>query len=204
ISPGLSGMRTTAEIAPPEGKSIDHRETQSQPPLVVEPEPAAVQPRIESAGEFVRRADPLVWPIRWLSVERMITPWLPVIVLAWCGGVLLFALRPLASWLAIRQLRSRGISGVSPVIAETLARIAKRLQLRRAVRIVQSTLVRAPLVIGWLRPLILLPVSVVCELPAEQLDAILAHELAHIRRHDFPINVLQTLIETIFFYHPAV
>src|SRR5439155_21994904 len=132
----------------------------SQPLLVVEPDPAAVQPRIESASEFVRRADPLVWPIRWLSVGRMITPWLPAIVLAWCGGVLLFALRPLASWLAIRQLRSRGISGVSPVVAETQARVARRLDLRQAVKIVQSTLVRAPLVVGWLRPLILLPVCV--------------------------------------------
>src|SRR5437773_8717160 len=110
ISPGLSGMRTTAEIAPPEGKSIDRRETQSQPLLVVEPDPAAVQPRIESASEFVRRADPLVWPIRWLSVERMITPWLPVIVLTWCGGGLLFALGPRSTWLAIRQLRARGLS----------------------------------------------------------------------------------------------
>src|SRR5262249_746568 len=114
------------------------------------------------------------------------------------------ALRPVASWLAIRQLRSRGISGVPPVVLEALERVAKHLHLRRAVTIVQSTLVRAPVVVGWLRPFILLPVGIGCELPLGQLDAILAHELAHVRRHDFPINVLQTLIEAVFFYHPAV
>jgi len=139
----------------------------------------------------------------WPSVEQIVSPWLPWIVLIWCGGVLVFSLRPLASCLAIRRLRASSTQAPTAVEA-ALAKVAKRLRLRRAVAIVQSAMVRAPVVVGWLRPLILLPVGIVCELPAAQLDAILAHELAHIRRHDFLINMLQTLVETLCFYHPAV
>src|SRR5207244_3461916 len=66
------------------------------------------------------------------------------------------------------------------------------------------TLVQTAVVVGYFRPVILLPVSVVTGLTAAQLEAILAHELAHVRRHDYLVNLLQTLGETVFFYHPAV
>ena len=61
-----------------------------------------------------------------------------------------------------------------------------------------------PTVIGWLKPVVLLPASALAALSPQQLEAILAHELAHIRRHDYLVNLLQTLVETLLFYHPAV
>ena len=61
-----------------------------------------------------------------------------------------------------------------------------------------------PTVIGWLKPVVLLPASALAGLTPRQLEAILAHELAHIRRHDYLVNLLQTLVETLLFYHPAV
>ena len=67
-----------------------------------------------------------------------------------------------------------------------------------------STLATGPLVVGYLKPVVLLPMSLVTSIPLPQLEAILAHELAHIRRHDFIINLAQTLMETLFFYHPAI
>ena len=70
-------------------------------------------------------------------------------------------------------------------------------------RVVQSTTVPVPAVIGWLRPVILLPASALTGLSVPQLDAILAHELAHVRRHDFAVNLLQTAAEVLLFYHPA-
>ncbi len=73
-----------------------------------------------------------------------------------------------------------------------------------AARVRQSVLVHAPLVIGWLKPIVLLPPSVVTGLSTSQLEAVLAHELAHVRRLDYVVNVIQSLIETLFFYHPAV
>ena len=85
-----------------------------------------------------------------------------------------------------------------------LERVSQRLGLRRATQILQSTLVQVPVVAGYFRPVILVPMSVISGLPASQLEAILAHELAHIRRHDYLVNLLQTLVETVFFYHPGV
>ena len=87
---------------------------------------------------------------------------------------------------------------------KVLERTARRLRLARAVEVLQSTLVKTPVVVGYFRPAVLLPLCVVTGLPEAQLELILAHELAHIRRHDYLVNLLQTLVETLFFYHPAV
>ena len=85
-----------------------------------------------------------------------------------------------------------------------VARLTRRLHIGRAVRLLESTLVDVPTVIGWLKPVVLLPASALAGLSPHQLEAILAHELAHIRRHDYLVNLLQTLVETLLFYHPAV
>ena len=83
-------------------------------------------------------------------------------------------------------------------------RLARRLHLTRRISLLESRLVDVPTVVGWMKPVVLLPVSALAGLSAEQLEAILAHELAHIRRHDYLVNLLQTLVETLLFYHPAV
>ncbi len=78
--------------------------------------------------------------------------------------------------------------------------MAERLRVTRQVKLVESALVEVPAVIGWLRPVILLPASAMTGLTTEQLEAL----LAHVRRHDYLINLLQTVVETLLFYHPAV
>ena len=138
------------------------------------------------------------------AVERSLRPWLRPIVMAWCIGVLAFALRPVLSWHRLKRLRRNGISAVTGEVELTFRRVAHRLGVQHAVSILQSTLVQVPVVVGYLRPAILLPVGVLAELPPSQLEAIIAHELAHVRRHDFLVNLLQTLVETVFFYHPVV
>ena len=144
---------------------------------------------------------PMAW---WSSVKSRVEPWLPAIVLVWIVGVALFAFRPLASWYTVRRLRTVGVSPVADGIRDMLDRTAKKLRLARAVAVLQSALVKTPLVIGYFRPLVLLPLCIVTGLPEGQLELVLAHELAHIRRHDYLVNLLQTLVETLFFYHPAV
>jgi hypothetical protein len=74
----------------------------------------------------------------------------------------------------------------------------------QTVSVLRSALAQTPLVVGYLRPMLLVPVAMVAQLPLAELEAILAHELAHIRRHDFLVNLWQTSLETVFFYHPAV
>jgi beta-lactamase regulating signal transducer with metallopeptidase domain len=133
-----------------------------------------------------------------LLVEHM--PWL---VLAWGLGVGVASLRLLSGWLKLRRL----VDAAVPAPAEwqeALARLSGTLGLRRTVRLLQSAAIEVPAAVGWLKPVVLLPVATLTGLPARQLEMILAHELAHIRRHDFAVNLAQTLVETLFFYHPAV
>ncbi|MGQ0637245.1 MAG: M56 family metallopeptidase [Planctomycetaceae bacterium] len=162
-------------------------------------EPPLGAPAVEPSPE---------WPERvaaWSSgVSGRLRPLFPAIVGAWLLGVFVFSLRPAVGWWTVQRLRRSGISAVPDALQSSLRMLAGRLRLRRAVTLCQSTLVVVPLAAGWLRPIILLPVSVVQGLPVSQLEAIFAHELAHIRRHDYLINLFQTLVETLCFYHPAV
>ncbi|MBI2435443.1 MAG: M56 family metallopeptidase, partial [Candidatus Hydrogenedentes bacterium] len=127
-------------------------------------------------------------------------PWLGV---AWLGGIALMALRLLASLAYTQSLRHIGARPVEQRIAALLEDIALRMRVSRAVRALESVRVKTPCIIGTLRPVILLPAAVCCGLTPAALGAVLAHELAHIRRHDFLLNLLQNVMLTLLFFHPA-
>lgn len=129
---------------------------------------------------------------------------LPEIVLLWLVGVTVLSLRLGISWLrALRLARRAGRPAPAPW-QRALGRLAGALQLRRAVQLLESAAVEVPTVIGWLRPVVLVPATALSGLSPQQLEMVLAHELAHIRRHDFLVNLLQAVVETLMFYHPAV
>jgi uncharacterized protein (TIGR03435 family) len=130
--------------------------------------------------------------------------WLPLVVMLWTFGVAVLWLRLLGGWWRISRVQRMARRAPSSVWTDAAVRIAAMLGLTRRVRVVDSSLVETPTVIGWIRPVILLPVAAIAGLSPAQVDAILAHELAHIRRHDFLVNLLQTFAETMLFYHPAV
>jgi beta-lactamase regulating signal transducer with metallopeptidase domain len=140
--------------------------------------------------------------IRMWAVERFtaLAPWLVVV---WLAGVLLLASRIVGGWLLVLRLR-RSARPVGAAFEELLARVSRRVRVSRAVRLCQSVMVEVPTVVGHLRPLILIPASAIAGLTPRQLEAVIAHELAHIRRHDYVVNLLQTAVETLLFYHPAV
>jgi bla regulator protein blaR1 len=130
--------------------------------------------------------------------------WLGWLVALWSLGVGVLSLRLLGGWVVTQRLRHAALTEVPEAIQQTLARLAARLHVHRAVRIGHSLLVEVPTVVGWLKPAILLPASTLAGLTPQQLEAVLAHELAHIRRHDYLVNLFQTVVETLLFYHPAV
>jgi uncharacterized protein (TIGR03435 family) len=130
--------------------------------------------------------------------------WLPLIVLLWLAGVAALLLRLLGGWWRIHRLHRASRVAAPSMWTDAAARLAATLGLSHRVHVVDSTLVDTPTVIGWMKPVILLPVAALAGLSPSQVEAILAHELAHIRRHDFPVNLLQIFAETILFYHPAV
>jgi len=133
-----------------------------------------------------------------------VEPWLPMLVFAWICGVAILSLRLVSGWVWVQRMKSHGTSPIDDGWDVIAARLSRRLHIARTVRLLRSTLVDVPTVIGWLKPVILLPASALSGLNPHQLEAILAHELAHIRRHDYLVNLLQAVVETLLFYHPAV
>ena len=131
---------------------------------------------------------------------------LPLLLLveAWFAGVLLLSLRSIGGFVQIERLRRRKLAGVPDDILELCLDLQDRMGVARRIRYCQSIRVDVPLVAGWLRPVVLLPISAITGLTQPQLEAIIAHELAHIRRYDAFINVFQVAVETLLFYHPAV
>lgn len=131
-------------------------------------------------------------------------PLLLWVVAIWFVGAMVFWVRMLGGWILTERLRSRLVRRASGEWQQSLDRLKTRLRVSRPVQLLVSSLVQAPVVVGWLRPAVLAPVGALAGLPADQVEALLLHELAHIRRQDYLVNLLQGVIEAILFYHPAV
>jgi beta-lactamase regulating signal transducer with metallopeptidase domain len=129
---------------------------------------------------------------------------LPSIVVVWLLGITVLALRLLGGLAYVQRLRHYQAQPLSPVWQQRLRELSRQIRVSRPVRLAESSLVKVPLVIGYFKPLILLPIGTITGMPAIQMEAILAHELAHIRRNDYLVNLFQSAMEILFFYHPAI
>ena len=129
---------------------------------------------------------------------------LPLIVTLWLMGVLVLQLRFLGQLVYVQRLKSYATQNFPEEWTARLRDLEQRLGIGRKVRYLTSARVNGAFTTGWLRPVVMLPAGLLQELREAQLLAILAHELAHVKRHDFAVNLLQTLLSTFFFYHPGV
>lgn len=135
-----------------------------------------------------------------VPVAPDILPWL---VAAWFAGVGFFVLR-FAGGFALLEMRRRRARAPGGQILVLCRDVERKLGLRRAIRYLECDWLEAPAMIGWLRPIVLLPVQALTGLSEEQLRAVIAHELAHVRRLDAFVNLFQILAEALLFYHPAL
>jgi TonB family protein len=142
-------------------------------------------------------ASPATAPLNWAN--RLARWALPI----WSLGVLLFSLRLVWASRQVSALR-RQSKPAEPALLAIVTGLQERLKLTRAVRVLISAAADCPSVVGWIRPVVLLPSATALGLTPQQLEAVLAHELAHILRYDYLVNMLQTVVETLLFYHPAV
>ena len=133
--------------------------------------------------------------------QTVIKTALPYVVATWLVGVVLLLIRLTGGWFQVQRLKREMLCNPDGGWQETVDRLSRRLGLRS---IVESAAASVPTVIGWIRPIILMPVAAVCGLSPQQLEVVIAHELAHIRRHDYLVNLLQSVMETLLFYHPGV
>ena len=137
-------------------------------------------------------------------ITEALEPFLPYVVLGWLVGVFGLSVWHLGGWTQLQRLRRRMVKPVDESLRSKLKELAGILGIHRVVQLMESALVQAPTVVGWLKPVILLPASALTGFSADQLEAILAHELAHIKRYDYLVNMLQTVVEILGFYHPVV
>jgi len=178
-------------------------------PVAVAPElpavPALATPLIVSARAAPVGTADVAGALPWRQqAERLVRPALPWAFLGWLVGVIGMSLWHLGGWLQLRRIRAQGSEPGGAAIRDAFGRLLARLRISRPVRLLESARVAVPTVVGWLRPVVLLPVSAMTGLTPQQLEAVLAHELAHIRRYDCLVRLVQALVETLLFYHPAV
>ncbi len=168
---------------------------EAMPPLIPQAPPVAAAPLAEAA--------PLPAPPP-VPFSEKVRPYLPWALGLWAVGVVCFALRFLFALLAVRGWKRSGQDIVSAEWKQRFSQLRAVLEVSRPVQFLSSAAIAVPMVIGWLKPVVLVPAGLFTGLTTAQLEAILAHELAHIRRHDYLANLFQHFMETLFFYHPAV
>jgi beta-lactamase regulating signal transducer with metallopeptidase domain len=131
-------------------------------------------------------------------------PFLPITVTFWLIGVAFFSLRLIGGVWTIHLYKTRKISAVDSEWQTKFDELCKTLQMSGKIRFLQSQIVQIPMVIGWLKPVVLFPAGAFLQISPKELEAVLLHELAHVKRHDYLINFGQSVVEILFFYHPCV
>jgi TonB family protein len=155
--------------------------------------------QVESAGgDFIVGASPTGDAMS-LSLDAFV-PWL---VLLWIAGVGVTAWRAVRQWQALEQIAKHSAQPSSE-LERMLASLARRFGMMRVIRVLISEHIDTPTLIGWIKPVVLIPTAVALGFPRQQVELILAHELGHLRRYDHLVNLAQAVVETLLFYHPVV
>lgn len=139
-----------------------------------------------------------------ITIANSIENYLPVIVNIWIVGIILFMLRFLLGYCYLNRVKSRNVSNLGEKWIEKFYVIESKLSIKKRIKYLESKVVKIPLVLGYLKPVIIIPAGMISGIPENQIEAIIAHELAHVKRNDFLINVIQIFIEILLFFHPAV
>ena len=147
-----------------------------------------------TAGTGMTELDLAAW------IERL----LPFVVVAWALGVIAMSGRVAVNWVRMFRLSRYNVKPLSPELLDRVAVLKSVMGVWQRVRVLESTRLNVPTVMGWFKPVILLPTSSLVGLTPAQLELVIAHELGHIRRLDYLVNLFQILVETLLFYHPLV
>ena len=143
---------------------------------------------------------PVAAPPAWRAALQA---WMPALVLAWSAGVGLMSLRLCLGLAWVGKLRRQAVA--APAIWQArLDALAQRMGLRQALPLKLHAGLSSPVTVGFWRPVVLLPVALLSGMPVALVEALLAHELAHVRRWDYLVNLLQSVAEALLFFHPVV
>jgi bla regulator protein BlaR1 len=129
---------------------------------------------------------------------------LPLVVTLWFAGMLFFVTRFFGGFSYLKRMKYQDSGFVPAIWQNRLNSFCYKLKLTKPVRLLESAKVNIPVAIGYIKPVILVPIGMLTGFPAKEIEAILAHELAHVVRNDYLVNILQSIAEIIFFYNPAL
>lgn len=137
------------------------------------------------------------------QASAFIHAYLPLFLMVWIFGTLLFSLRILTGLVYVEKLR-RESTLLQNSWSHRIQQIAIQLNINRLISLAESSAIQAPVIIGHLKPMILIPIGMCSSLSTEQLETIFLHEIMHIRRKDYLVNLLQIIVEAIYFFNPFV
>lgn len=155
------------------------------------------QPPVQETAVYPSQ-ESLVWLVP--DLERCF----PYLVSLYILGMVVMTAKLLTDFMQLRKIRTTRIEPMGPEWDKHLQKLAARLQIPRKVKLLVSKHIQVPVMLGFLKPLILLPVAMVNNLSEAQLEAVLLHELAHVKRNDYLLNIFQSIVETILFFNPFV
>lgn len=148
---------------------------------------------------------PIARAIPWqIQVYHFLEGHLTEIVSCWLLGVGVFLIRLAGGWLYLQQLKQTAVQVSDMSLQQLVENLKDLFRLRGSVQILETTRVNMPMVVGLFKPVVLLPVGLATGLSLREIEAVLAHELAHIQRADYAVNLLQSVVEVLFFFHPAL
>jgi bla regulator protein blaR1 len=127
----------------------------------------------------------------------------PVFAMVWTAGFTFFLLRIFSGLVYIDKLKGQAVP-IQNEWSDYIQSLVVKLKINRAVRLAESALIQTPVVFGYLKPMILIPIGLCSALSTQQLETIFLHEMMHIRRKDYVVNLIQTFVEAIYFFNPFV
>ena len=153
-------------------------------------------------------------PVRWQTMAQTL-PWhqqmqqflenhLSQFVFAYLVGVALFGLRLTGGWVYLQRLSQTALQPNTVVWTHLTDKLRSALAIKTVIQVRESARIAVPMVVGIMKPILLLPIGLATNLTSREIEAVLAHELAHIKRHDYAVNLLQSVVEVLYFFHPAL
>jgi beta-lactamase regulating signal transducer with metallopeptidase domain/predicted nucleic acid-binding Zn-ribbon protein len=176
----------------------------SKTPSEIRVIPTQLDAIVQMPTDIVNPTSDIATPLSIQGFKDYFNHNMPLIVTIWILGVAVFILRLLGGVSYIYYLKSRMNFPSDEYWTAMMHRLAAKSGITKSIELVESAMVRTPMVIGHLKPMILFPIGVINRLAPEEVEAILAHEIAHVMRHDFLFNIFQSVVEALLYFHPAV
>ena len=158
-------------------------------------------------GDFLFNNPNLIFTPKRLTffqqIEFFLQNNLDVFVMIWLVGTTLLLLRLVVGFTHVQSLKVQQVHPISADIQALMNTLLEKTQMPATIKLLESARATVPMTIGWIKPVVLLPVGIASGLTIKQLEAILAHELAHIKRYDYLVNIFQNFVEILFFFHPV-